>query len=51
MLVPPAPWYRGARFVQHLVDSGFVGELREVIGFNLNANKLATARITGLYGR
>ena len=37
MLVPPAPWYRGARFVQHLLDSGFVGTLRQVIGFNMNA--------------
>jgi predicted dehydrogenase len=38
MLVPPAPWYRGARFVQHLVDSGFVGPLRQVVGFNMNAS-------------
>ena len=38
MLVPPAPWYRGARFIQHLVDSGFVGKLRQVIGFNMNAS-------------
>jgi predicted dehydrogenase len=38
MLVPPAPWYRGARFVQHLVDSGFVGKLRQVMGFNMNAS-------------
>jgi predicted dehydrogenase len=38
MLVPPAPWYRGARFVQHLVDSGFLGALRQVIGFNMNAS-------------
>jgi predicted dehydrogenase len=38
MLVPPAPWYRGARFVQHLVASGFVGPLRQVVGFNMNAS-------------
>jgi predicted dehydrogenase len=38
MLVPPAPWYRGARFVRHLVDSGFVGPLRQVVGFNMNAS-------------
>ncbi len=38
MLVPPAPWYRGARFVQHLVDSGFLGALRQVVGFNMNAS-------------
>jgi len=38
MLVPPAPWYRGARYVQHLIQSGFVGHLRQVIGFNMNAS-------------
>jgi predicted dehydrogenase len=38
MLVPPAPWYRGSRFVEHLIQSGFVGKLRQVIGFNTNAS-------------
>ena len=38
MLVPPAPWYRGARFVEHLIESEFIGSLRQVIGFNSNAS-------------
>lgn len=38
MLVPPAPWYRGSRFVEHLIQSGFIGKLRQVIGFNTNAS-------------
>jgi predicted dehydrogenase len=38
MLVPPAPWYRGSRFVEHLIQSGFLGKLRQVIGFNTNAS-------------
>jgi predicted dehydrogenase len=38
MLVPPAPWYRGSRFVEHLIESGFIGKLRQVIGFNTNAS-------------
>jgi predicted dehydrogenase len=38
MLVPPAPWYRGSRFVEHLIQSGFIGKLRQVIGFNSNAS-------------
>jgi predicted dehydrogenase len=38
MLVPPAPFYRGSRFVAHLVESGFLGELRQVLSFNMNAS-------------
>ena len=38
MLVPPAPFYRGSRFVDHLVTSGFLGQLRHVQGFNVNAS-------------
>jgi predicted dehydrogenase len=38
MLVPPAPFSRGSRFVDHLVRSGFVGELRHVQAFNVNAS-------------
>jgi predicted dehydrogenase len=38
MLVPPAPWYRGSRFVEYLIQSGFIGKLRQVIGFNTNAS-------------
>jgi len=37
MLVPPAPFYRGSRFVEHLVKSGHLGELRHVLSFNVNA--------------
>jgi predicted dehydrogenase len=38
MLVPPAPWARGSRFVSHLVESGFLGQLRQVQAFNVNAS-------------
>ncbi|HTE85964.1 MAG TPA: Gfo/Idh/MocA family oxidoreductase [Dehalococcoidia bacterium] len=38
MLVPPAPWYRGSRFVDHLMESGFLGRLRHVMAFNMNAS-------------
>jgi predicted dehydrogenase len=38
MLVPPGPFYRGRAFIAHLVKSGFVGQLRHVQGFNMNAN-------------
>jgi predicted dehydrogenase len=38
MLVPPAPFYRGSRFVDHLVKSGQVGELRHVLSYNMNAS-------------
>ena len=38
MLVPPAPFYRGSRFVEHLVQSGYLGQLRHVMGFNVNAS-------------
>jgi predicted dehydrogenase len=38
MLVPPAPFYRASRYVDHLVKSGYVGQLRHVQGFNVNAS-------------
>lgn len=38
MLVPPGPYYRASAWVAHLIDSGFIGELRHVHGFNLNAS-------------
>jgi predicted dehydrogenase len=38
MLVPPAPFYRGSAFVAHLVKSGYLGALRHVQGFNMNAS-------------
>jgi len=38
MLVPPGPFYRGRRFIEHLVKSGFLGQLRHVQSFNMNAN-------------
>src|SRR5581483_421516 len=38
MLVPPAPWYRGSRLIEHLMQTGFIGKLRQVIGFNTNAS-------------
>lgn len=38
MLVPPAPWYRGSRFVEYLIESGFLGRLRHVQAFNVNAS-------------
>lgn len=38
MLVPPAPFYRGSRFVDHLLKSGFLGRLRHVQAFNVNAS-------------
>jgi predicted dehydrogenase len=36
MLVPPGPFYRGGAFVKHLVDTGYLGQLRQVQGFNLS---------------
>jgi len=38
MLAPPAPFYRGSRFVEHLIKSGEIGTLRHVLGFNMNAS-------------
>ena len=38
MLVPPAPFYRGSRFVSYLLHSGFLGQLRQVQAFNVNAS-------------
>jgi predicted dehydrogenase len=38
MLVPPAPYYQGSKFVEHLIKSGYLGTLRHVQGFNVNAS-------------
>jgi predicted dehydrogenase len=38
MLVPPAPYHQGSKFVQHLIESGYLGQLRHVQGFNVNAS-------------
>jgi predicted dehydrogenase len=38
MLVPPGPFYRGRRFITHLVKSGYVGRLLQVQGFNMNGS-------------
>jgi predicted dehydrogenase len=38
MLVPPAPWYRGGRYIDHLLESGYLGDLRQVMAFNMNAS-------------
>src|SRR5207302_1507106 len=38
MLVPPAPFHRASKYVEHLVKSGFLGALRHVQGFNVNAS-------------
>jgi len=58
MLVPPAPFSRGSKFVDHLVASGFLGQLRHVQAFNVNASFAdATAPLSGgrndldLYGQ
>jgi len=58
MLVPPAPFHRGSRFVAHLVASGYLGTLRHVQGFNVNASfadptaPLSAGRLdAALYGR
>jgi predicted dehydrogenase len=38
MLVPPAPFFRGRRFVSYLVKTGVVGQLRHVQGFNMSTS-------------
>jgi predicted dehydrogenase len=38
MLVPPGPFYRGRRFIEHLVGSGYVGRLTHVQAFNQNGS-------------
>ena len=38
MLVPPGPFYRGRRFIEHLVKSGYLGRLLQVQGFNMNGS-------------
>lgn len=37
MLVPPNPFHRGSKYVRHLIDSGYVGTLRYIQGFNMTA--------------
>jgi predicted dehydrogenase len=38
MLIPPSPYSRGRRYVKHLIDSGYLGKLRQVLAFNMNAS-------------
>lgn len=38
MLVPPNPFHRGSKFVKHLIDTGYVGTLRQVQGFNMTSS-------------
>jgi predicted dehydrogenase len=38
MLVPPGPFYRGRRFIDHLVHNGYVGRLTHVQAFNMNGS-------------
>lgn len=38
MLVPPNPFSRGRKFVQHLIESGYLGKLRHAMGYNLSAS-------------
>jgi predicted dehydrogenase len=38
MLIPPFPWSRGSKFVSHLLATGFLGSLRQVQAFNVNAS-------------
>lgn len=36
MLVPPGPFYGARKFITHLVQSGYFGQLMHVQGFNMN---------------
>jgi len=38
MLVPPGPFYRGRRFIAHLVKSGYLGRVTHVQAFNMNGS-------------
>jgi predicted dehydrogenase len=38
MLVPPGPFHTGIRYIRHLVESGYLGTLRHVQAFNVNAS-------------
>jgi predicted dehydrogenase len=38
MLVPPGPFYRGRRFIEHLVKSGYLGRVTHVQAFNMNGS-------------
>ena len=38
MLVPPGPFYRGRRFIEHLVQSGYLGRVTHVQAFNQNGS-------------
>ena len=44
MLSPPAPYYRGSAYVAHLIGSGYLGQLRHVLSFNMNASFADPAR-------
>ncbi len=37
-LVPPGPFYRGRRFIEYLVQNGYVGRLTHVQAFNMNGS-------------
>jgi predicted dehydrogenase len=43
MLVPPGPFYRGRRFVEHLVKSGYLGRVTHVQAFNQNGSMAGPA--------
>lgn len=38
MLVPPGPFHEGIPYIRHLVQSGYLGALRHVQAFNVNAS-------------
>jgi predicted dehydrogenase len=38
MLVPPGPFYRARRFIEHLVKSGYLGRVTHVQAFNMNGS-------------
>ena len=38
MLVPPGPFYRGRAFIEHLVQSGYLGRVTHVQAFNMNGS-------------
>jgi predicted dehydrogenase len=38
MLVPPGPFHRAGKYIKHLVETGYIGQLRHVMGFNMNSS-------------
>jgi predicted dehydrogenase len=38
MLVPPGPFYRARRYIEHLVKSGYLGRVTHVQAFNMNGS-------------